>query len=92
MANAGEPLQEVKPRGDIDDANLRRRNRDHAATVRWFNIACDRRVVIQRQVRASAMIVIEVIVEDPSKVALVENNAIIEALATDRSDDSLDVR
>ena len=37
----------------MQPANLR--NRDHPATVRWLNIACNRRVSIQRQVRPRAI-------------------------------------
>lgn len=62
------------------------------ATVRRLDIAGDRRVVSQRQVRASVMIVVEVIGEDPSEAALTENDAMIKALATDRSDQAFDVR
>ena len=68
------------------------RNRNHPATVRWLNIACNWRVVIQRQVRASVMIVVEVSSENPQQVPFVEHDEMIKALATDRSDDSLDVR
>jgi len=68
------------------------RNREHPATIRWFNVMCDRRVVIQRQVRASVMVVVGVIDEDLSEAALVENDAMIKALATDRFDQSLDLR
>ena len=74
----------------MQPANLR--NRDHPTTVRWLNIASNRRVAIERHVRASVMVVVEVVGEDPSEVAFVENDTVIKALATDRSDDSLDVR
>ena len=38
------------------------------------------------------MIVVEVSSENPQQVLFIENDEMIEALATDRSDDSLDVR
>ncbi len=38
------------------------------------------------------MVVVEVIGEDPSEVALVENDAVIKALASNRSDESLHIR
>lgn len=74
----------------MQPANLR--NRDHPTTIRWLNISSNRRVVIERQMRASVMVVVEVVREDPSEVAFIENDTVIKALATDRSDDSLDVR
>ena len=38
------------------------------------------------------MIIVEVLGENPSEVALVEHDELVEALAMDRSDESLDVR
>jgi len=60
--------------------------------ARWLNIAGNGRVSIAGQVRASAMAVVKVIGEDPSEMAVVENDAMIKAFATDRSNDSLDIR
>jgi len=66
------------------------RNRDHLALFRWLNIACNRRVSIQRQVRAGVMVVVERIGEHSSEVALVEHDDMIEAFVPDGADDSLD--
>ena len=85
MADTNEKLQAMMQPADVW-------NRDHLATIRWLHLACNRRVVVQRQVRAGVMIIVEVIGEDPLQVALVEHDEVVEALAADRADDSLDVR
>ena len=67
-------------------------NHDHLATVLWLRLACNRRVVIQRQGRACVMVVVEVSSKDSQQVPFIENNEMTKALASNRSDDSLDVR
>jgi hypothetical protein len=50
-----------------------------------------RAVHAERPVTAPAMVVIEVIDEDPPKVPLAENDDLVEALSTDAPDHPLDV-
>ena len=68
------------------------RNRDHFAAFREFDLARDGRVAIEREMRAGFVIICEVRGQDAPEMLLVENDETIKALATDRSDDSLDIR
>ena len=38
------------------------------------------------------MVIVKIASENPSKVTLIENDDVIEALATDRADESVDAR
>ena len=66
-------------------------NRDHVASVRQFDIARHWRVTIKRKMRPILMIIGEVRSQDSREVPFVENDEMIQALATDRTDESLDV-
>jgi hypothetical protein len=68
------------------------RNRNHPSAFRWLSIACDWRVSVQGQMCSRFVIVFQVAGNDPPKVTLVENDDVLEALATNRADESLDVR
>ena len=67
------------------------RNRDHLAAVRRLDGASIRAVFVERQMGARAVIVIDVPVQDPAQMALVDHEYMIQALAANRADDSLDV-
>ena len=56
------------------------RYRDHFAALGRFDLARDRRVAIERQVRSRMMIIVEVIGEDPPKMAIVEHDDVVKAL------------
>jgi len=66
--------------------------RNHLATVRRLNIACNRRVAIQRQVRAGVMIILKVTAQNSAKMFLIQHDDMIQTLTTYRSDQSFDVR
>jgi len=67
-------------------------NRDHPTAVRRLDIACNRRVSIQGQMCPRLVIVVEVVSEDASEVAIVENDAVIKALPADGSDQAFNIR
>ena len=68
------------------------RNRNHLTTVPWLNIACNWRVSIQREARPCVMIILEVVARNSTKMSLVEHDDMIEALATDGTDQPLNER
>jgi len=65
---------------------------DDLSMLGWFDLAFNRRVAIQRQVSSRFVLIVEVIDKNPPQVSLVEHDEVVEALATDRSDELLDVR
>lgn len=67
-------------------------NRNHLTTSRRLNIAGKRRVAIRRQVGPRFVGIIELIGQNPLQVSLVENDSMVKALATDRTDESLEIR
>ena len=67
------------------------RNRDHLAAVRRLDGASIRAVFVERQMGPRAVIVIDVREQDAAQMALVDHEYMIQALAANRADDSLDV-
>ncbi len=66
-------------------------NRNHPASVRQFDIARHGRVTNKRKMRPILIIIGEIRSEDSQQVPFVENDEMIKALATDRTDEWLDV-
>jgi len=65
----------------MQPADLRKRN--HSAAIRKLDLPFDGRVSFQGQVRSRVQVVIEVRSEDATEMSFVENNDMVEALATD---------
>jgi hypothetical protein len=62
-------------------------------TAFWrVDFSLNRRLSIERKVRPRMMIIVEIIGKNPPQMTLVEYDGVVEALATNRSDESLDVR
>lgn len=53
------------------------RYRDNLALFGKYDFPFDRRVPVQRQVRAGVMIIVDVIGEDPPEMARVENDDVL---------------
>lgn len=68
------------------------RNRDDFAAFRRLDLPRHGRVTRQRQVRSRLVIVGEVITQDPDQVRFVEHDRVVQAFATNRADQPLDVR
>ena len=68
------------------------RNRDHLAAVRRLDGASIRAVFVERQMRAGALIVVEIRGKDAAQIVLVDHNYMVQALAANRADDPLDIR
>jgi hypothetical protein len=64
---------------------------DHASELSPMNTAPLRSILLERQMGARAVVVAGVGGEDPARVALVQNNEVIQALATERSAEALRV-
>ena len=64
-------------------------NRGDRAEFRRLNWASVGRILVEREVSASLVIVREVRGEEASQVPLAENDNVVEALAPDRADESL---
>jgi hypothetical protein len=67
------------------------RNRNHLAAVWQLNGTSIRAVFVERQMCPRAVIVIDVRRQDAAQMALVDHEYVIQALATNRADDALDV-
>jgi len=67
------------------------RNRHGRPRLYRLNRAGDRGVLVQRQVSPRTLVVIEVGSKDSAKAGLIQNDHVIQALASDRADQSLDV-
>ncbi len=63
-------------------------DRNDLALVGWFDPALVGRVSIQGQVRAAIMIITEVRLKDSSQMPFVEDDDVVEALATDGTNES----
>ena len=66
-------------------------NGEDAARIRELHTAWIRRIFVQREVRASSMIVADECLKVPEQAALVEHDHVVEALATDCANDPFDV-
>ena len=74
----------------MQPANLR--NRDHPTPFRRFNLALNRGVPIQGQVGPRFVVIIQVLIQNPQQVSLVEHDDVMKALASDGADHPLRVR
>ena len=67
------------------------RNRDHLAVVRRMAGAGIRAIFVEREMCPRTVIVVDVRRQDPAQMALIDHEYVIQALATNRADDPLDV-
>ena len=68
------------------------RNGDHLTLGWWLYLPWEGSVPIQGEVRAGVVVVGNVVLEDALKMRFSENDQVIDALASNRPDDSLSVR
>ena len=73
-------MESADPGNGIDFASVARRYRPRIG-----------RVAIQRQVRAAVVIIAQVILNDPFQVLFGQHDYVVQTLATDRADESLDI-
>ena len=66
-------------------------DRDDAARIGELHSASIRRTIVQREVRASPMIIAEECLKVPGQAVLVEQDHVIEALAPDCPSDPFDI-
>ena len=66
-------------------------NRDHLAAVRRIDGASIRAIFVEREMCPRAVIVIDVRRQGAAQMAFVDHEYVIQALATNRADDPLDV-
>jgi hypothetical protein len=65
----------------------------HDATALWrFHFPRPGRIVVESLVRSSGVIVVKIVFENSQQVDLIEHEHVVEALASDRADQPLDVR
>ncbi len=67
-------------------------NGDHLTPGWWLYLPPEGRVPLQREVRAGVVVITDVVLEDVPKMVFSENDQVIDALASNRTDDSLSVR
>ena len=65
--------------------------RHDLAQARWLDVPRLRRVLSERRMGSRPVVVGEVGFEDAEQVAFAEDDRVIEALSTDRADETLDV-
>src|SRR5208283_1847878 len=63
------------------------RNRDHLAAVRRSDEASIRAIFVERQMRAGALVIVDIPGKDAAQMALVDHNYMVQALAANRTDD-----
>ncbi len=68
------------------------RNGNHLTLGWWLYLPPEGRVPLQREVRPGVVVIGNVVLEDVPKMGFSENNQVINALASNRADDSLSVR
>ncbi len=68
------------------------RNGDHLTLGWWLYLPWEGSVPIQGEMRAGVVVVGNVVLEDAPKMRFSENDQVIDALASNRPDDSLSVR
>ena len=64
---------------------------DHLSDPARHDRAGDRTILVERKMRAGALVVVDVRGQDATQMALVEDHDVIQALATNRTDHALDV-
>ena len=68
------------------------RDGHHSSDPAWLGEARVRAILVERQMRASALVIVDIRGQDAAQMALVEDHDVIQAFATDRTDHALDVR
>ena len=66
-------------------------NGDHLAALGWLDCTGNRRIPIERQVGSGVVIAREVRGQYPNQMSFVKHDHVIQTLATDRANQSLDV-
>ena len=65
------------------------RNRCYGATTGWLDRSRNRRVLLQRQMGAAAVIVFKVSRQDPTQVVLIQHDDVIQTVSADGTQQSL---
>ncbi len=73
----------------MESANLW--ERDDLTAISVVDRSPVRRILLERQVRASAIVVARVVQKNSTEMSLVENDDVVQALAAQRPDESLRV-
>src|SRR5207253_872338 len=68
------------------------RNGDDCASCRWRHLPRDRRVLVEREMRAGSLVIFHVLCENTCEAGGSEDDHVIEALASDGSDEAFSVR
>ncbi len=64
---------------------------DHLSERRRLDWSAERRIFFERQMCAALFVVFEIVFQDPAQPGLMEDDDVIQALSTNRSDQSLNV-
>ena len=67
------------------------RERDGSSYPAWLDRARVRTILVKRKMRAGALVIVDVRVENSAQMALIEDQDVIQALAANRTDRALDV-
>src|ERR1022692_4314468 len=73
----------------VQSTNLR--NFDDPSRLDWLNWTTDGRIFAQRQMSPRSLVVFEVRFQDSAQTGFIQDDHMIQALATDRADQPLDV-
>jgi len=65
---------------------------DHLSDPAWHDLAGIGAILAERQMRAGALVVVDIRGQDAAQMALVKDHDVIKTLATNRTDQALDVR
>src|SRR5208282_5985932 len=67
------------------------RDGDHLSDPAWHNRARVGAILVERKMRAGALVIVDVRGQDAAQMALIEDHDVIQTFATDRTDGALDV-
>ncbi len=67
------------------------RDGDHLSDLVWHNRAGVGAILVERKMRASSLVIVDVGGQDAAQMALVEDRHVIQAFAANRTDLALDV-
>jgi len=67
------------------------RDGDDSSDPAWLDRARIRAILIERKMRAGALVIVDIRGQDAAQMALVEDHDVVETFATDRTDHALDV-
>src|SRR2546429_7561265 len=67
------------------------RNLDHLAERRKRDRSADGRIFFERQMRTASFVVFEIRLQDATQAWFIQDDAVVQALAANRSDQSLDI-